>query len=195
MQTPKLENTIVYLIGLAGSGKLTVAQEIARRTGARVVDNHTINNPIFGLLELDGVTPLPAGVWGRVGEVRRAVLATIAELSPPHLSFVFTNDLVDGEEASVEGYRQVREVAERRRALFVPVRLLCDPEVLAQRIVSPGRRERMKAIDPDRIRERARSETVLRVDHPDALTLDTSDLPAAGAAERILAHLAARAAR
>lgn len=37
-----LEGTIIYLLGFAGVGKYTVAKELNRLTGARVIDNHYI---------------------------------------------------------------------------------------------------------------------------------------------------------
>ena len=49
---------VVYLVGFAGTGKLTIATELALRIDARVVDNQWVNNPIFGLVQTDGVTPL-----------------------------------------------------------------------------------------------------------------------------------------
>jgi tRNA A37 threonylcarbamoyladenosine biosynthesis protein TsaE len=57
-----LDNTIFYLIGPAGVGKLTVARAIAALTGARIVDNHTVNNPIFDLIEHYRSTPLRPSV-------------------------------------------------------------------------------------------------------------------------------------
>jgi hypothetical protein len=59
----RLENTLFYLIGFAGVSKYTVAKALAALTGARVVDNHTINNPIFGLIEQEGVKPLPPEIF------------------------------------------------------------------------------------------------------------------------------------
>ncbi len=83
--------TFFHLIGNPGVGKYTVGAELARLTGARLVDNHSIANVIFNVISPDGLTPLPAGIWERVGRVRAAVLDTIVHLAPPELSFVFTN--------------------------------------------------------------------------------------------------------
>jgi predicted kinase len=58
-----LKNVMVYLVGFSGTGKLTVARELALPLEARVVDNHWINNPIFGLIDNDRVTSFPTGVW------------------------------------------------------------------------------------------------------------------------------------
>jgi hypothetical protein len=38
----KLENTILYSLGFARVGKYTIAKELQRLTGAKLVDNHYI---------------------------------------------------------------------------------------------------------------------------------------------------------
>ncbi len=183
-----LTNTIVYLLGHPGVGKYTVARKLAAKTGAHIVDNHYVNNPILGLVETDGVTPLPKEVWARVGEVRSAVLQTVAELSPHGWSFIFTNALTDDPE-SRSVFAEVLGVAERRGSAFAAVRLLCEPKENARRIALPERRARMKDVNPEGARGRNRDD-VLEPNHPNTLTLDVTGLEPEEAAERILAFLA-----
>lgn len=52
-----IENSIIYLIGFTGTGKLTIAKEIALKIDIRVVANHLINDPILSLIQADGKTP------------------------------------------------------------------------------------------------------------------------------------------
>jgi hypothetical protein len=134
---------ILLLIGFSGTGKLTIARTlcdrlIARGEQVRLVDNHYVNKPIFQLLDIDGVKPLPDGAWDRVGEVRHAVVKTIEELPPRLWSFIFTNDLIERPEGRAWVLRLGR-LARRRRSVFIPVRLLCDAEEICRRIVSPER--------------------------------------------------------
>jgi len=84
---------IVHLIGFPAAGKFTVAKALARQATDHlvVIDNHFTANVIFGVMEIDGVKPVPDEVWDRVEEVREAVFTTIETLSPPDWSFVFTN--------------------------------------------------------------------------------------------------------
>lgn len=91
-----MQNTIFYLIGYAGTGKYTIAKELALLTSAVIVDNQLINSPVFSVVVAPGKTPLPAAVWPKIESIRRIVLDTIAELAQPEASFIFTNELFEG---------------------------------------------------------------------------------------------------
>jgi RimJ/RimL family protein N-acetyltransferase len=82
LEQPVPASVLYYLIGLPGVGKYTVAKAMERLAAERgkqlvVVDNHYFNNPIFGLVRVDGQTPLPRAVWARVAEVAQAVVTTV----------------------------------------------------------------------------------------------------------------------
>jgi predicted kinase len=181
-------NVIVYLVGFAGTGKLTIAKELAPLLDATIVDNHWINNPIFGLIKTDGMTPLPLEVWVQVDKVREAVLETIATLAPPACSFILTHDGREGEPEDRAIYEAIRATAERRAALFVPVRLLCAEEELVRRVIAPERKGKLKSIDPDAARRSSRTRTVLDPRHPHGLTLDVTAVQPAETARLILRH-------
>lgn len=185
-------STVFLLVGLPGTGKYTIAREMRARLEARglpgrLVDNHYVNNPIFGLLELDGITPLPPPVWDRVAEVRDAIVSTIETLSPPGWWVIFTNHLVDhpGDVAWVE---RLALLAERRGSRLVVVRLLCSLEELRRRRVRPGRRERMKQTDVSDLDARHPRERPLDPGLVGGLTLDVTELAPGDAADRILTH-------
>lgn len=137
-----LQNVFVLLLGLPGVGKLTIGRELGEILPARVVDNHWINNPILRLLDDDGHKTLPSVVWDQTRKVRQAVLDTVVTLCDPEASFIFTNSGVQGDRRSLASYDQMKTAADRRNALFVPVRLLCDEAELMRRVASPVRRER-----------------------------------------------------
>ena len=179
-----MNNTIFYLIGHAGVGKLTTAKAISAMTGARIIDNHYVNNPIFNLIELYRPEPLPAEVWNRVSEVRHAILETVAELSPRQWSFVFTHVAFE-EPDDIAIYRAVRDVAERRGARFQPVRLRCAIDELARRIASPERRSLLKDVSPENA-QRNGIIPLLRLEEPHALDIDTTNLRPDEVAEAIV---------
>jgi hypothetical protein len=184
-----LKNTIIYLIGFAGTGKYTIAKELVKRTGARLVDNHLINNPVFSVIAQDGVTPLPEEVWQEVRIIRKTVFKTIQTLSPAHYSFIFTNELYEGEPEDCKIYRQVARLAQARKAAFFPVRFLCNAASLKLRKDTPERRSRLKSIDVSRIEWLLKHREILKVSHPNLLTLDVSDITAERGAETILEHM------
>jgi len=187
----KLHNTIIYLIGIPAVGKYTIAKEIGRLTDAKVVDNQLINTPVFTVIDYDGTEsfPFPHDAWKEIEKIRDAVIAVIRDYCPADSSFVFTNVL----DANVPGDRQVfdriEELAKQRNSRFVPVCLTCDADVIRLRKNNSDRKARLKDIDLTSIPWWSNQFQVLKVDHQNALTLDTSHTSPAETAELILKHI------
>jgi hypothetical protein len=186
---------IVHLIAFPGAGKYTIAKQLAERAAGErwvVVDNHYVNNTIFGVLDVDGITPLDPQVWTHIRTVRNAVLDTIRTLSPPDWSFVFTNVLFAGDPGDEAAPGQLAQLAEDRGAVFVPVVLRCEVDELVRRVTSPERRHRMKWVDADGVRGVAMTRQLIAVDHrfEHALDLDVTTTSPADAADAIRRHVA-----
>jgi hypothetical protein len=169
-----LDNTIIVLIGFAGTGKYTIGRALAERTGARLIDNHLINNPIFKVVNADGVTPLPPAVWGKVSDIRRLVYEAIREISPPGLSFIFTLELRESDPNAHRAFLDLQELAGVRGAQLVPVRLVCDVEELCRRVADPARAAQLKEISPELARKKMSEHTVLNPQHENTRTLDVT---------------------
>jgi len=184
-----LQNTVIVLMGFAGTGKYTIGRELAERIGAKLIDNHLINNSLFTAIDADGVKPLPPQIWPKVTRARQLVYETIRELSPPGLSFIFTIQLIEEDPRDHAGFADLLDLAADRDSLFVPVRLICEVEELCRRIVSPARAAMLKQITPAAARERATSKSVLNPSHPHLLTLDVTEKSATESAEEILKHV------
>ena len=185
-----MENTIIYLLGFPGTGKLTIAKEICKQANVKLVDNHLINNPVFSLIETDGVTPLPRTVWDATAKIRDIVFDTMTNLSPPHYNFVLTNALSTKDPDDVPIYKKTKTMADERGALFIPVRLICDEEENMKRVVSPDRKLNMKEISPEGLKNARHDCEVFYSKHPNELTLDVTSLAAEKAAKAILDHAA-----
>ena len=184
-----MQNTIIYLIGFAGTGKYTIAKQICRLTYARLVDNHLINNPVFSLIRADGKTPLPESVWEKTWAIRHIVLDVIKDISPAEFSFVFTNELIDGYRDDQKLFSEIVELAASRNSKLVPVRLLCDEGELCKRVQSSDRSARFKDTNADNARNKIRSYKLLSIKHAQLLDLDVTSLSALEAAEAIIASI------
>ncbi len=117
-----MNNTIFYLIGTTSAVRLTIAQEIAALTGAKVIDSQAIYTPIFPLLASSRLSDIPDAAWDEVDVVRGAILRTIETLSPKDWNFVFTHAGLDIP-ADIRVYRTVRDMAARRGSAFAAVTL------------------------------------------------------------------------
>jgi adenylate kinase family enzyme len=184
-----IDNAIIYLIGFAGVGKLTIAKEIVEQTNLILIHNHLINNPILSVVEVDGKSALPPIVREKIDVIRNTVLETIIELSPKNFSFIFTNELIEGKKADMEIFQSIEEVAKKRKSLFLPVRLICDEETLCERVVSEDRKENFKLTDKKVTIEKIRNKKLFTppIDH---ITIDVTQLSAKQSAEEILAEIA-----
>jgi len=180
---------MIVLIGFAGTGKYTVGRELGELTGAKLIDNHLINNPIFKVVDPDGIKPLPAAIWDKVKAVREIVYEAIRELSPAELSFVFTIELFERSPGDHKAFSDLEELAAARGSLFVPVRLLCDVEELCRRVVDPSRVQMVKSISAEGARRKSAEETVLDSAHPNVLTIDVTAKTPSESAAIILRHI------
>ncbi len=169
-----LDNTLVLLIGFAGTGKYTIGRELCHRTGAKLVDNHLIANPVFTVVDADGITPLPREVWAKLKEIRGIVYDSIRELSPANLGFVLTMELRENNPNDHSAIDDLEKLAAARKSLFVPIRLVCDVEELCRRVADPKRRERLKEISVDNARRKSAEDAVLKPKHANLRTIDVT---------------------
>ena len=183
-----MKNTIVYLIGHYGVGKLTVARAICAQSGARLFDNHLVNNVLISLFRKDGGTPLPPRIWDYIANIRSEVVDAIAEIGERDESYVLTNALKEEDEMDRATFHKIVDLASRRDATFVPVILSCSEKMHAIRVASPDREIRLKATNVERALATRRTKPVLEVEHPNLLKLDNSSLSPDDAAATIIAH-------
>lgn len=184
-----MNGAFIYLIGFAGCGKLTIAKAIQARYDCILVDNHFVNNVIFSLIDPDGKTRLPDSVWENVNRVRSAVLDTIRDLSKPGRTFIFTNELLEGEERDLKLFQEIAEIARYRNAFFLPVRLTITPDELARRVISGGRAKQFKETDSQAALLKAQERKVFKPDGFSSLEIDVTTKTAEDVAESILTDL------
>lgn len=170
----------IYLIGHAGVGKYTIAKELSK-FNFKVVDNHLINNPIFSLLDLDGTTPIKVDAWKAINEIRKSVLGFVCQ--DTQSNYVFTNQLLE-EKIDHVIYNQVKNTAEARESIFIPVKLIIsDESEHKKRISNPQRKERFKetTLPLDRI-----AKGLIQIQHPNLKYLDITHLTPAQVVKHLL---------
>lgn len=182
------ESTIIYLLGYPGTGKYTIGKEICRiNPRYKLVDNHLVNNPIFSLIHMDGITPLPYKVWENVGKIWDSVLDTLVHVSPPDFNFVLTNVLFDTE-AERLWFQEIQGMAAARNARFVPVVLQISVEEHKKRIGTPERKAHLKETNPNSPERYALLNNLYVPEHENLLKLDVSHISPEEAAEFILSY-------
>lgn len=185
---------VYLLLGYPGTGKYTVARALvdelaSRGVAGKVVDNHHVNNAIFGVIQADGITPLPFGVWDLVEQVRDAVLSAIEQFAPADCTYVFTNFVraAQASEPKVAAYvDRLRRLALSRGAELRFVTLTCETEELLRRVVEPDRGARHKWVDSTGLRTLVSKDPLYAP--AGALHLDVTDLKPAAAASVIAGH-------
>ena len=86
-------------------------------------------------------------------------------------------------------FRRIERLAKQRQAGFFPVWLTCDAAELRRRKNTPERKARFKDIDLTNISRWLHEFEVYKVEHPNALTLDTTRSEPRRTARRILEHV------
>ncbi|MES2215107.1 MAG: hypothetical protein V4485_03700 [Pseudomonadota bacterium] len=173
---------ILYLIGKPGTGKYSIAKELAK-TGYTICDNQLINNPIFALLNYDGKSNLyiPEFAWEAIGEIRKKIFDFLVKKTEG--SYILTNVLYE-DEGDKELFHAVEDMALQRGSTFIPVKLLISEEENIKRIQNIDRSLRYKSIDIEDAKDKR---SLLAISHPSLLELDVSELSAESAANRIIA--------
>jgi hypothetical protein len=174
--------TLVYLIGRPGTGKYTIATELAK-SGYIICDNHLINNPVFSLLNYDGFSDIPPYAWNTIGRIREIIFDFL--IRERHNSYVLTNVLND-DEGDRNLYHQVKNVATARNSVFVPVKLLISQEENIKRIQNIDRQNCYKSRD---VKDTDPEQKLLQFSHPNLLEVDVTTLTACEAANIILEYV------
>jgi adenylate kinase len=172
---------LIFLHGLPGVGKLTVARELAKLTGFRIFHNHLAVDLAESVFEF-GTPPfveLREKVWLEV--FSRAVAANL-----DGLIFTFAFD------RTVRGsfIDTVRGVVESPGGEVLFVELKCSTEELERRIEHPSRQRFGKLNSVERFRELKEAGAFVDPGIPtERLVVDTTELSASAAASLIVGKL------
>jgi adenylate kinase len=172
---------LIFLHGLPGVGKLTVARELAKLTGFRVFHNHLAVDLVEAVFEF-GSQPfveLREKIWLEV--FSRAVAAKLNGLI---FTFAFDRTV---QPSFIEDTRRAIESFDGE-VLFVE--LTCSTAELERRIEDPSRQEFGKLSSVGQFRELKEAGAFLDPGIPkDRLIVDTTELSAFEAARLIVSKL------
>jgi len=172
---------LVFLYGLPGVGKLTVARELAKLTGFRIFHNHLTVDLVSSVFEF-GSPPfveLRERIWLDV--FARAVAANLNGLI-----FTFAQDRT----VKDRFIGATREIVESSGGEVLFVELTCSTAELERRIEHPARRQFGKLNSAARFRELKEAGAFVDPRTPAGrLLIDTTELSASDAASVIVSGL------
>ena len=172
---------LIFLHGLPGVGKLTVARELAKLTGFKVFHNHLAVDLVESLFEF-GSQPfveLREEIW-------LTVFSQAAAANLDGLIFTFAFD------RTVRGsfIENTREVVESSGGEVLFVELRCSTKELEMRIEHPSRQRFGKLSSVGRFRELKEAGAFVDPGIPtERLAIDTTELSASDAASLIVSKL------
>ena len=177
---------LVFLYGLPGVGKLTVAEELANLTHFKVFHNHLAVDLVASVFDF-GTPPfvhLREMIW-------LEMFATTAREGLPGLIFTFAP-----EQTVRDGFvQQVCEIVESGGGLVVFVKLTCDEAELERRLLEPSRAKFGKLGSVEMFRELKNAGAFAYEIGKDGLTADTTTQSPSSVAQQIAEWLNAQVAK
>lgn len=163
---------IVNLNGWPGVGKLTTARELAKLTGGRVLDNHTLLN-LGKALAQEGSPEF----YALVRAVRSVAFDAILQL-PPAVPIILTNVVARGGASGFleENWSAILALAQARMTDVYAVTLTCSVAENARRIAGADRALLGKRQEPQLLEELARSRVLFDEGAAHRLSIENTHL-------------------
>jgi shikimate kinase len=172
---------IIHFNGMPGVGKKTIAEILAKKINARLIDNHLLIDLVLAICER-GSTNYSSYIL----KLMNVVLEQIAE--SPNQTFIFTNALAAESQSDKERFAQIRLFAENHKIPFIQILINCDLEENKRRIVSENRRLKGKLMDTDEL-EKLWKYTIYNPSNEFSFEIDTTELSPEASAEKIKNYL------
>ena len=172
---------LIFLYGLPGVGKLTVARELAKLTGFRVFHNHLTVDLVGSVFDFgsEPFVELREMIWLEV--FKQSVAANLNGLI---FTFAFDRTVRD------DFVEKTRDVVESAGGEILFVELWCSTEELERRIEDPSREKFGKLASAVTFRELQSSGAFVDPGLPkNRLTVDTTRLSASDSASLISSEL------
>lgn len=168
---------LIFIHGLPGVGKLTVARELSRLTGYRLFHNHLTVDLVESVFDF-GTPPFIAlreSIW-------LSVFSEAARNAVPGLVFTFAFEST----VTADFVRNAVETVENQNGKVLFIQLTCEQEQLEQRLIDPSRQAFGKLTSVSVLREMQNAGRLATPSLPyDSLIIDTTNLPPAETARQI----------
>jgi len=174
---------IIHINSYPGVGKLTIALELQRLIGGKLLDNHSIYNVALALCE-----PKSTDYYSTIRAVRNIAYARVLEL-PEKTPIILTNAHASSSEWGQESWREIRKLASSRMTPLYSVVLRCDPDENARRISTDSRQLARKPTDPNMFPGNRDGVPLLEGEGAILIAIDVTQLSAREAAEAIRSQL------
>ena len=171
---------LIFIHGLPGVGKLTVARALAALLQYKLFHNHLTVDLVGSVFEFGSVpfVDLRESIWLNV--FARAAEEGLGGLV---FTFVFERTVRD------DFFRSVRETVESRGGSVLPVELTCGRDELERRLTDSSREKFGKLRSVEKLDELLSAGAIYRPAlTPPAFVVDTTALSPEGAASRIADH-------
>lgn len=184
-----LTNNIILLMGIAGTGKMTIGESILKQNPHfKLVTPDSSLDPVLKLLGDNEQVwySLDEKGWAAVNQALDVTLYTIAEVCPKENNFVITSEMLVDNPYHQNYFERVQRAAAMRGAILTPVRLICELNELLNRVQNTGRSAYFKTRDAELITKRFADEQVFFSKMPNEFTLDVTHLTPEASAEKIM---------
>jgi RNase adaptor protein for sRNA GlmZ degradation len=170
---------LIFIYGPPAAGKLTVANEIAKRTGFKVFHNH---------LSIDAIGPIfEFGTESFFKLVSTIRTETIAEAARQNVDLIYTFCYAKGSDD--EHVKQIAEIAEQNGGQVNFVLLTCEKATLEARVKEQSRSAFRKVNDIGLLRKLLEENDLFSmVPQRESLWIDNTNLSPDAAAEKIIEH-------
>lgn len=172
---------LIFLCGLPGVGKLTVARELAELTGFKLFHNHLAVDLVGSVFEFgsEPFVELREMIW-------LAVFSRAIEAKLPGLIFTFAFDRT----VSRTFIKNLRYGVEAKGGEVIFAELKCSPEELEKRIADPSRLKFGKLASVELFRELSQAGAFVDPGIPSTrLTVETTEISPSEAARLIVQGL------
>lgn len=173
---------IVYLIGMPGVGKLSIAKKLQETLDWKLLDNHTIINCVTSVLERSDQN------WSSiVMDMRKTLFTGLHNIALENHQLIVTDAIASDD---VDIFQNIKDLSTAWRCNLYIVRIKCSEEENIRRLTQEGRQVNHKLVDQDLlIHIRNNYQLFKPQEYELVMDLDSSDLSIEDSASHILGWL------